>query len=123
MGRCIRFVVHQRVAAESRKVGLFTAAYWLLREGELCRHGHDRLADLLAWFEAELAIPPKGTVPSEAIFWYWDEGPFSERMWELAHLLNEYDFTTELVTAGFIGRIVYRDEHQIAAIPRKRPPR
>lgn len=123
MERCIRFVVHQRVPGERRQVGLFAAAYWLLKEGELCRYDYKKLVELLKWFEAELTIPPTGTVPSQAVFWYRDAGPFSERMWELAHLLAEYDFTTELVTAGFLGRIAYRDEHQIAAVPRKRPPR
>lgn len=123
MERRIRFVVYQRVPGEPRQVGVFTAAYWLLREGELRRHDRERLGELLRWFEAELTIPPKGTVPSQAIFWYGNAGPFSERMWELAQLISEYDLTTELVTARSIGRIVYQDQHQAAAIPRKRSPR
>jgi hypothetical protein len=41
-------------------------------------------------------------------------------MWELAHLLGEYGYTAELATAGFVGRIVYQDEHQVAALPPSR---
>jgi hypothetical protein len=77
---------------------------------------------LPAWFEAELTAPPNGSVPAGAIFWHQDAGPLSERVWELAQVLSEYDFTAEPVTAGFLGRIVYSDQHQIAAVPRKRSP-
>ena len=38
-------------------------------------------------------------------------------MWELVQLLSEYYFTTELITARSVGRIVYRDTHQVAAVP------
>jgi hypothetical protein len=51
------------------------------------------------------------------VFWYLHAGPFAERMWELAQLLREYGFTTELVTARAVGRIVYADAHQVAAVP------
>ncbi|MDR3633518.1 MAG: hypothetical protein P4L84_06760 [Isosphaeraceae bacterium] len=120
MKRCIRFIVHQRIPGASRQVGLFSAAYWLQREGELRPHDSETLTELLKWFEAELTVPPRGTIPDQAIFWYLDAGSFSDRMWELAHLVGEYGFTTELVTAGSVGRIVYQDNHQIAAVPRKR---
>ena len=120
MARFIRFAVHERVDGRSPRVGLFTAAYHLSRDGELFRADRARLDALLRWFESELAVPPRGTIPSAAIFWYADAGPFSGRMWELAHVVGEYGFTTELVTARRVGRIVYQDRYQVAALPLRR---
>lgn len=122
MEHYIRFAVHQRVSGEPRRVGLFTAAYWVLQDDGLHRHDRARVADLLAWFEAELALPPRGAIPNKALFWYVDARPFSARMWDLAYAVDAYGFTTELVAADFVGRIVYADRHQVAAIPCKQRP-
>lgn len=116
MSRFIRYVVHQRVARERRRVGLFAAAYRLRDDADLEGHDSRRLEELLAWFRDELPIPPKHLVPEGALFWYREGGRFSQRMWELAHVLGEYGYTAELVSASFVGRIVYQDEHQVAAL-------
>ena len=91
---------------------LFSAAYYLRDEGELLQHDRDWLEQLLTWFRSELPIPPAGTIPAQAIFWYGDIGSFSRRMWKLVGLVEKYGFTTEQVTAKFIGRIVYQDRCQ-----------
>jgi hypothetical protein len=117
MSRFVRYIVNQKIAGESREVGLFTAAYQLRDDGDLTSYDHQRLEELLGWFRAELAVPPRHLIPAGAVFWYWEAGRFSQRMWELAHLLGEYGYTAELVTASFVGRILYQDEHQVAAIP------
>jgi len=116
MSRFARYVVHQRVAGESRQVGLFTAAYSLRDDGDLTEQDYRRVAELLSWFRSELPVPPEGLIPVGAIFWYREAGRFSRRMWELAHLLGDYGFFAELVTASFVGRVVYQDQHQVAAI-------
>jgi hypothetical protein len=117
MSRFIRFVVHQRIEGMPRRAGPFSAAYHLLENVELLPNEYRRLEELLAWFTAELTVPPCDTIPPAAIFWYREVGPYSRRMWELAQDLREYGFTTELITARFIGRIVYKDTFQYAAIP------
>ena len=116
MSRYVRYIVHQRVGEERRQVGLFAAAYSLRDDGDLDGHVCQRLEELLAWFRAELPVPPGHLIPDGAVFWYREAGRFSQRMWELAHLLGEYGYTAELVTAAFVGRIVYQDEHQVAAL-------
>jgi hypothetical protein len=120
MARFVRFVVHQRIKGKPRHSGPFTAAYYLRDNEELLPSDRERLDQSLAWFEAELTIPPRGTIPPSAIFWYADVDPFSERMWELVQLLREHNFTAELITARFVGKVVYRDKHQLAAVPRRR---
>lgn len=126
MARYVRFIVHQKnsggsQAGKSQHVGLFAAGYALLECGELFPHDRKRLEELLAWFSSKLGVPPSNKISPQAIFWYDDVGPFSGRMWELAYILNDHNYTTELITANFIGRAVYQDEYQVAAIPpRKR---
>jgi hypothetical protein len=116
MGRYVRYIVHQRVGKERRQVGLFTAAYSLRDDGDLDRADYQKLLELLTWFQTELPVPPGHLIPNGAVFWYKQAGRFSQRMWELAQLLGDYGYTAELVTAAFVGRIVYQDEHQVAAI-------
>src|SRR5262249_43488186 len=100
--------------------GVFSAAYFLCKEGDLPQYERDNLEKLLAWFESELTIPPAGTVHPQAIFWYKTPSPFVQRMWELVEIIREHGFTAELITANFIGRVVYEDRYQYAAIPGKR---
>ena len=120
MARFVRFEVLQRVAGESRRVGVFTAAYDLRREGDLFAHDRERLDGLLAWFGRALTVPPRGAIPERALFWFRDAGPFASRAWELSGLLDDYGYAVELVTARSVGRVVYRDEHQLAALPPSR---
>ena len=117
MARYVRFVVHQRVERDSRRVGLFSAAYYLRYEEILFSHDHGAIDRLLTWFEAELTLPPRDKIPIRAIFWYKNAGPFSHKMWELAQVLDNYGFLAEQITARIVGRVVYEDEHQLAALP------
>ena len=119
MARFVRFIVHQKIDGESRRMGLFTAAYHLRNEEELLQHDRERLEELVTWFEGNLTAPPRSLLNNQAIFWYRDVGPFSQRMWELVYLLRDYRFTAEQITASFVGRVVYQDKHQLAAQPPK----
>jgi hypothetical protein len=87
MSRFVRYIVNQKVAAESREVGLFTAAYHLRDDGDPTSYDYQRLEELLAWFHTELAMPLRRLIPAGAVFWYRDAGRFSQGMWEFAHLL------------------------------------
>jgi hypothetical protein len=118
VARFIRFIVHHRIKRAPRNSGLFTAAYALHKGEELTPHDQERLEQLLKWFATGLPVPPSGSIPSGAIFWYNDVGPFSQRMWDLVHLLSEYGIISEMIAAGFIGKVVYQNKHQVAAIPR-----
>jgi hypothetical protein len=123
MSRFIRYIVHQRIQRDRRCVGLFAASYFLRDECELFAHERKRLGRWLSWFERELTVPPHDTIPPRAIFWYADVGRYAAGMWELAQVLREYGITTELITAHSVGMVVYRDRHQLAAIPPRRAQR
>jgi hypothetical protein len=113
-----RFVVTQHVEDDPRQVGLFAAAYYLRREAELYAWDRERLEELLSYFREHLPIPPEGTIPDDAIFWFVDTGPFHGFMRDLAFLVSEYGFTVELKSSEFVGRVVYQDQYQVAALPR-----
>lgn len=119
MARYIRYVVHQKIPGCKRQAGLFTAAYHLLREERLSRSDEKSLRDLLAWFQTELPVPPQGLIPERATFWYIDAGPFALRMWDMARLLDDYGYQTERVTTRRVGRVVYQDRYQFAALATK----
>lgn len=117
MTRHVRFIVHQRLGRSSRPKGLFTAAYFLREGDDLSRCDRERLERILRWFETELPVPRSDAIPEKAIFWYTNAGPFSRPMWQLARFLEEHRFTTELITLRYVGRIVYQDDYQLAAVP------
>jgi hypothetical protein len=123
VGRFVRFVVRHRIKGQPKDAGVFAAAYDLRRRAELLDHDRDRLERLLEWFRSALKPPPTGSIPPMAIFWYRNVGPFSERMWELVQLLKEYDIIADQISSGFVGKIVYYDKHQVAAILRRRSSR
>ncbi|SIN75776.1 hypothetical protein SAMN05444166_0673 [Singulisphaera sp. GP187] len=114
----IRFVVHQKLPGFSRQVGLFSAAGYLRDQGELDPRDRARLDRTLSWFSEYLYAPPADEIPSQAIFWYYQDSPLVRPMWALANILKEYNFSIELIKTNFAGLIVYKDEHQVAAIPR-----
>jgi len=115
----VRFVVHQKLPGFSRQVGLFSAAGYLKDQDDLDKIDRARLNRVLLWFNEYLPVPPGDTIPNEAIFWYYQDSPMIRPMWTLANIVKEYSLSVELVTTNFAGRVVYRDDHQVAAVPRK----
>ncbi|WP_406698439.1 hypothetical protein V5E97_06170 [Singulisphaera sp. Ch08] len=101
-------------------MGLFSAAGYLQDQGELDPRDRARLDRILSWFSENLFAPPVDEIPSQAIFWYHQDSPMVRPMWSLANVLKEYNFSVELIKTSFAGLIVYKDEHQVAAIPRGR---
>jgi len=116
----LRFVVDQRIPGYSRQVGLFAAAYYLLDEGDMYQYDRELLDRMLKWFSKNLPIPPGEQIPARAIFWYKEESLVFRRMWYLGKMLKRYHYSISLIKSGFPGNVVYQDEHQVAAVPRKR---
>lgn len=115
-----RFAVTQHVGAESRPAGLFRAAYYLRSSEDLDSVEYEHLQTLLSWFGVNLPTPHAPGISRRAIFWYTDIQGFSGPMWELAELLSRHGYTVEMITETEIGTIVYRDDFQVAAIPKGR---
>jgi hypothetical protein len=60
-------------------LGPFSAAYSLREKNDLTRQDRTRLNELLGWFVAELTVPPPGSIPARALFWYADVGQSGAR--------------------------------------------
>jgi FMN phosphatase YigB (HAD superfamily) len=114
----LRFAVRARGLPESAYRGIFHTAYALLKKDD-GSPDQKRLRELLIWFEANLH--PHDPRMKRAIFWFRrDAVDCIERVWELVHIVQRAGFKVVLLSEHAPGRIVYRDAHQIAALPLRR---
>jgi hypothetical protein len=96
--------------------GIFVAAGELRRSGELWQDEFDRLGRALKWFNTNLIVP-KG-IPPRAIFWFKpDARECHWRTYEIVRLLRLYGYTVWMLEARRLGRVVYEDDVQVAALP------
>ncbi len=65
-----RFVTARIHKDSHKQQGVFAAAYALLDSGELTRDEWNHVREMLNWFNANLASPPKNFKSPRAIFWF-----------------------------------------------------
>jgi len=112
----IRFVVPRRNEDSHRRAGVFTAALRHKRSPDLDPSLRARLASLLDWFADHLHAP--SLEEPRAVFWFHGRrNACTRRIWELAWLLYELGEHPRLLKARRPGYVVYRDRHQVAAMP------
>jgi hypothetical protein len=114
----LRFAVRARGLPESAYRGIFQTSYEIYRKAgsfpDLVR-----LRELLRWFETNLR--PHDPKMRRAVFWFRrDAVDCIERVWELVHIVERAGFKVVLLSGHDPGRIVFRDAHQIAALPKRR---
>jgi hypothetical protein len=98
--------------------GIFTAAYDLRRRADspLTHDQRRTLNALLRWFNRRLPIPRRTT--PRAIFWLrCDAGENVVKIWELVRLLRACGEVVTMMRSDDPGRIDYRDEFQVSAVP------
>jgi hypothetical protein len=81
------------------------------------------LLDALEWFDEHLTVPPFWGRRRwrTAVCWFRsDAGEPLARMWDLAILLKVLDVPVRLLRSHEPGRVVWHDEHQVVADPRRR---
>lgn len=120
MSRFVRFETSCRCRFTNRRLGVFHAAGEILDRDEMDGNMREQLEGTLDWFNAELKVPTLEEYGWRSVFWYFsDSRQFISRMWELACWLElEGVFVTKRWTHR-PGRIVYADEHQVAAVPNR----
>lgn len=124
----VRFVTN-RVDDDSRCAsGVFAIAYELQRESVASVEESDELAELLAWFKKNLAIPPESAFSRfsmsgperrhEAISWFkHDAQECIARVWRLVEILRANEVDVRLITTTRPGYVTYEDESQLVAVP------
>lgn len=114
----LRLVITRRDEKSSRQQGVFQPAYALLDGGTLPEVEHERLADLISWFERYLPPPDRSRLEARTIFWFRPEsGWLIRRIWEVVDILRRNDFHVELLKTQRPGYVRYRDSYQVAATP------
>lgn len=117
----LRFVVTQHNEVSRQPCGLFSVAYTLLRSQDMSLEEAAPLREALAWFEEKLPAPDHHYITDRFVFWYRVEAvECIQKMWWLAGLLNAQGYLVELQKCEWPGSVIYNDEYQVAAIPKKR---
>ena len=114
----LRLVITRRDEESSRKQGVFTPAYALLDGCTLPAAEHERLADLVAWFERYLPLPDRSKLERRTIFWFRSDATWLIRkIWGIVNILRHNGFHVELLKTARPGYIRYEDAYQVAATP------
>jgi len=112
----VRFSVHDLHKESGRRRGIFSVAYDLLDSAQTDPHHAKAIDDALDWFERELPVPDLRN--KRAIFLFKTEASACmKQIWTLAHALREAGVWVEMQKISRPGRIVYRDEQQVAVLP------
>ena len=121
MRRFIRFQTELRSPRTGCRLGLFYASAALQEQYKLPEYTDELLKDTLIWFNYNLKAPRLPSREGRPIFWFRTEAEEClAQIWNLVSIFNEEGLYVEQLTTLLPGHIVYRDEHQIAAIPGKR---
>lgn len=121
MDTYIRFQTQLRCRNTGRPAGIFVAAGRIEDRTALPDETRDRLREVLIWFNRNLTVPSLDDSDWRCLFWFRSNSqPVISRLWELAHLLEDEGVFTTKVRTNQPGMIVYRDEHQVAAKPRRK---
>ena len=120
----VRFVVATRHADTNEPMGIFEAIDLLPRVGGVAHWHESRLAELSAWFRANLPYPDRVARSSRpnathrATSWFKASAiEHIAQARELAAVLEANDIRTEMLTSERPGYIVYEDPYQVLAEP------
>ncbi len=114
----LRFAVHDRDEDSKREQGVFTALYGLAEQHMLSDYELAWFDEQETWFRKHLKRPKGIKSHPAAILWFKDAATeHISRMRALCALLDHKDIGIAYFETMKPGRIVYEDEHQVAAIP------
>lgn len=115
-GRYVRFSRPEPHPLSGRRSGIFVVTHALLRRKSLDAHVAEGLDSCVDWFNENLRSPDFDE--ARAIFLFKpDAVACLERIWHLIAYLRQAGIPIEMQSVRKPGRIVYEDEHQVAALP------
>lgn len=117
----VRFQTGMRCRRTGRALGIFHAAGRLEDEGKVESYLTEPLTQTLAWFNKHLPVPRHDSIDPGSLFWFvYNNHDAMNRIWELITWLRICDVYVAEIKCRDPGRIIYRDETQIAAMPNAR---
>lgn len=104
-----------------RPTGILVAAHRLRDSNRISIDGEKWLRDYLSYFNENLKIPAclKEPKNQKAISWFKEGSKMIDRVWDLKVFLEEQDIFIDAISTRSPGIVVYEDENQIVAIPRR----
>ena len=117
MATYIRFETPFREERCRVPLGIFRAITWIEDSMDLPTATHDLVRQSLEWFNRCLPAPSRDVVDPRAIFWFRGQSQVVRETWQLVSILREEGIRVRLRKTKVPGRIVYRDDFQIAAVP------
>ena len=119
----IRFQGQKQNETSASKLGIFQLAFELRDEGDIPRYVLTELIEHIQWLRANLDSPEilENEEHHRAISWFCPTAhePIS-RVRAMAAILNEYGYHIEQVQARDPGIVIYEDEYQVVAKPRRK---
>jgi len=118
----LRFSTKQLDPESSRNTGILVAAHTLRDEGDISVQQHNELRKVLLWFNENLQVPKllNDVEHRRAISWFKPEAKEAiNKMWQLVDVLKSHGIETEVLKTKDPGVVVYEDEWQLIAKPRK----
>lgn len=113
----VRFVLPVRHRDSGHAVGLFQFREHTQRR-ELPLRVRVRIGDRFGWFAEHLAVPPVVKRETRGLSWFRaDAGEPLRRARLLVTWLRSQGVPLETVQSREPGRVLYRDEHQVVAVP------
>ena len=114
----IRFQTGVRCHYTGRSLGIFYAAGQVQDRCTVPEYLTEPLRDSLVWFNNNLKVPRRDTIPRKCLFWFdCGNAEVLGRVWELIGWLRMSDVYVIHRKCRYPGKIIYRDDHQVAAIP------
>ena len=125
MNMFIRFASLRVNRDSGRELGIFHTAYALRESGRLDDDEIAQLNALLEVFNNELDVPGCYGDTSvrwqrryRAICWFKTQSrEFISQMWTVAKFMKCHGVQMKLLRTTLPGRVLYEDEHQVAAVP------
>ena len=124
----IRFASLRVDRYSGRELGVFSSARQLQRSGRLNEDEVCALDELLQVYEDKLEVPDcygdtslRWQRKYAAICWFKTQSrEFISQMWTVAKFLKSHGMPMRLLRTTLPGRVLYEDEHQVAAVPFRR---
>ena len=118
----VRFSILEADPDSGQKAGVLVAAHTLRDEGELSAQEHEQVRSALQWFNEHVEVPEvlEAEGNHRAISWFKPAARVAiSKMWELKSLLEHHGLHVEVLRTLDPGLVVYEDELQVVAKPRR----
>jgi hypothetical protein len=115
----LRFQTKLPDRTSCRPSGILVAAADLRDSNRVSVADEKWLREHLDYYNMHLKIPAclKDWANRRALSWFCEGSKMIGRVWDLKAMMEDYDIFIEVLTTRNPGRIIYRDGHQVVAIP------